>query len=94
MGAVAHCQYPNCLIKPKNVKGLNSDHAHGHCNHRSGCPDCYRGEICHGHNVMMVDIDAYPEWASEDAKEYLSRRPFSKEFLNIVEETTGLRSQS
>jgi hypothetical protein len=89
MMSVAQCQYPGCLIGLTKLK-MYSDHLHGHCDKRSGCPECYRGEICHGHNIRMGDIDAHPEWANEDDLEYMRRRPFARK---SEDESRNLRQE-
>jgi hypothetical protein len=74
MGAVLVCQFPRCLIQ-KSRKQLNSDHFH---DGNKINPENYRGEICRGHNVLLTDLDAHPEWANAEAQEYMSRRPYSR----------------
>jgi len=73
----SRCEYPGCLVEGV----LNSDHVHGeacessHKKKSYPCPQCYRGEVCYGHNRLLADLDAHPEWVSDRDREYLQRRP-------------------
>jgi hypothetical protein len=72
MGAIKTCQFPNCLVQ-SNERLLSSDHFHdGHKINQNN----YRGEICAGHNRLLADLDAHPEWANQEAQEYMKRRPY------------------
>jgi len=78
LGAVDVCQFPGCLVHAvtqANGRRLNSDHAH---DGRRINTENYRGEVCFGHNVLLSDLDAHPEWANAEAREYMQRRPYSK----------------
>lgn len=81
IGAVSQCQFPGCLVQDID-RSLHSDHDHSckkkHVGFSAMCPECYRGEICWGHNVMLYDLDRHPEWANANAKEYMKRRPFHR----------------
>ena len=72
IGSAKVCQFPHCRIESDS---LHSDHAHasGELNVES-----YRGEVCPGHNRMLADLDAHPEWASLEALEYMARRPYTR----------------
>jgi len=72
MGAMRVCQFPNCLVQSNR---LNSDHYH---DGQKINPNNYRGEICAGHNRLLVDLDSQPDWASKEVKEYMLRRPYKR----------------
>jgi hypothetical protein len=75
------CQYPNCLVRRKLSKSLHSDHFHD--GHKINTEN-YRGEICLGHNILLADLDAYPERANAEAQEYMRRRPYSRKVKRLV----------
>jgi hypothetical protein len=83
IGAITTCQFPNCRITSER-KSLCSDHAHGciYVHNKKGvlslCRQCYRGEICEGHNKLMGWLDAFPECASAVALIYMKRRPYAE----------------
>lgn len=79
MWAIGVCQYPGCRIKPTNRR-LSSDHCHACKFHGSGimCPNCYRGQICDGHNRLLTDLDLHSEWANSIDLNYMNRRPFAE----------------
>jgi hypothetical protein len=74
MSLVKHCQFPGCRVEA-TWRQLNSDHYH---DDQQITTENYRGEICRGHNVLLVDLDQHPEWANMEAKEYMNRRPYSR----------------
>lgn len=74
MGAVKHCQFPNCSVE---METLHSDHFHdGRKINRNN----YRGEVCFGHNWILSVLDDRPELASPEELEYMNRRPFKENF--------------
>ena len=77
MGEVFVCQFPGCLVESDS---LHSDHFH---DGNKINPENYRGEICMGHNLLLSDLDARPEWANEEALEYMNRRPYSRKEKTI-----------
>jgi hypothetical protein len=81
IGLIMQCEFPRCGIKPDG-QSLCSDHAHDAVgNHKKGwgiTHENYRGEVCQGCNRRLKDLDAHPEWANDEEKEYLSRRPFRR----------------
>lgn len=76
IGAVEICQYPNCLVRAEQSgRSLNSDHFHD--GHQIN-PENYRGELCDAHNMYLGIMDAHPEWANAESREYMARRPYSQ----------------
>jgi hypothetical protein len=79
MGAVTACQFPKCLVPPAGNKQnqLYSDHFHD--GHKINTEN-YRGEICHGHNMLLYHFDKNPDWAKNypGALEYMNRRPYAR----------------
>jgi hypothetical protein len=75
MGRVEQCQFPGCAVRASDRKhGLSSDHVH---DGNPINPENYRGEICHGCNVRLADLDAgSPANALELL--YIMRRPYSR----------------
>lgn len=75
------CEFPGCLIQ-ESARALCSDHYWGSDGTELISPENYRGEVCQGHNRILRDLDAHPEWASEEAKLFIARRPFSRKILS------------
>jgi ribosomal protein S27AE len=78
IGAITTCQFPGCLVQAvlqANGRQLSSDHLHD--GHKLNTEN-YRGEVCFGHNMLLSELDAHPEWANAEAREYLRRRPYGR----------------
>jgi hypothetical protein len=83
MSKVRKCEYPGCQTEASD-RGLNADHAHGqpcensHHYTRRPCPECFRGNICHGCNVNRLRVvERFPKRANENDLEYVARRPLN-----------------
>ena len=81
IGLINVCEFPGCLIQ-ESARALCSDHYWGSDGTELISPENYRGEVCQGHNRILRDLDAHPEWASEEAKLFIARRPFSRKILS------------
>jgi hypothetical protein len=79
MAATKQCEFPRCRVMAES-RALHSDHAHACAEvHTSRiCPECYRGEVCWGHNTLLGSLDRHPEWAGSEELAYMMSRPLSR----------------